>query len=269
MKVDERRVSVNGTEIYCEIRGTGPPVLFVSGATGDAGHFERVADLLADEFNAVTYDRRANSRSPRPEGWDSTSVAEQADDAAALLAALRLVPAAVYGNSYGAIFALDLVIRHPDLVRGAVLHEPPLISVLANPEEVQAGVGVVVEKGMAAGGPPKAVEHFIRFAAGDAIWEGMDPSLRQRMSANGETLFGVEMGGFEPYRPDDATLEGVRVPVQVLVSEESAPFFLEAATWLAAHLGVEVARTPGTHIPQMDHPEELVHNILPFLRGLG
>jgi pimeloyl-ACP methyl ester carboxylesterase len=60
------------------------------GATGDAGHFERLAELLADEFTVITYDRRGNGRSPRPPGWDATSAEEQADDAAALLEALGL-----------------------------------------------------------------------------------------------------------------------------------------------------------------------------------
>ena len=32
-------VPVNGVDLYHEIRGAGPPVLCISGATGDAGHF--------------------------------------------------------------------------------------------------------------------------------------------------------------------------------------------------------------------------------------
>ena len=260
--------TANGTEIYYELRGGGPSLLLISGATGDAGGFDQVADLLADEFTVLTYDRRGNSRSPRPEGWETTSTDEQADDAAGLLSALELGPAAVFGGSYGAIFGLDLVIRHPELVRGAILHEPPLISVLKKPEETQAAVGAAVEKGMASGGPPAAVETFIRFAAGDANWEHLEADLRERMQRNGETLFGVEMGKFEDYRPDDATLAAISVPVQVLVSEESPPFFAEAAEWLAARLGVEIIRTPGSHTPQWDRPEELVNAIRPFLRTL-
>jgi pimeloyl-ACP methyl ester carboxylesterase len=42
-----------------------------------------------------------------------TGPAMQADDAAGLLSTLSLAPAAVYGNSSGAIIALDLVLRHP------------------------------------------------------------------------------------------------------------------------------------------------------------
>ena len=59
---------VNGIRIYYEKRGRGPDVLFVSGATGDAGHWAKVADILADAYAVITYDRRANSRSPRPAG---------------------------------------------------------------------------------------------------------------------------------------------------------------------------------------------------------
>src|SRR5262245_55308715 len=96
-------VRVNGTTLYYERRGAGPTVLFIAGATGDAGHFGRTAELLADEFEVVTYDRRGNSRSPRPAGWARTSMDEQADDAAGLILALELAPAAVFGTSGGAV----------------------------------------------------------------------------------------------------------------------------------------------------------------------
>ena len=80
-------VDVNGAMLYYEKQGTGPSILLIAGSTGDAGHFSRSADLLADEFTVVVYDRRGNSRSPRPPGWTVTSVAEQADDAAGLIRA--------------------------------------------------------------------------------------------------------------------------------------------------------------------------------------
>jgi pimeloyl-ACP methyl ester carboxylesterase len=75
----QESVVVNGTMLYYELTGTGPSVLFIAGTTGDAGHFARVAAWLADEFTVVTYDRRGNSRSPRPAGWTQTSVPEQAE----------------------------------------------------------------------------------------------------------------------------------------------------------------------------------------------
>ncbi len=91
------RVTVNGAELYHEARGAGPPVLLIMGATGDGGHFDKLADVLADEFTVITYDRRGNGRSPVPAGWQTTSAEEQADDAAALLDALGVGPAAGTG----------------------------------------------------------------------------------------------------------------------------------------------------------------------------
>jgi pimeloyl-ACP methyl ester carboxylesterase len=80
-------VTANGAELHYEIRGAGPPVLLIMGATGESGHFDAFADLLADDFTVITYGERGNGRSPAPTGWTATSPEEQADDAAALLGA--------------------------------------------------------------------------------------------------------------------------------------------------------------------------------------
>jgi hypothetical protein len=58
-------VSVNGTELYHEVPGTGPPVLLIMGATGDGGHFDALADLLADEFTVRALEAGPSS-STRP-----------------------------------------------------------------------------------------------------------------------------------------------------------------------------------------------------------
>jgi hypothetical protein len=53
--------AVNGATLYYERQGIGAAVLFIAGSTGDAGNFTRTAELLADEFTVVTYDRRPRS----------------------------------------------------------------------------------------------------------------------------------------------------------------------------------------------------------------
>ena len=262
-------IEVNGAKIYHEVRGSGPSVLFIAGATGDGGHFRRVAELLSDEFTVVTYDRRANSRSPRPDGWESASTEEQSDDAAGLIEALGIAPAAVFGNSAGAIIGLDLLIRRPELVRGAILHEPPMTAGMSDPEEVMGAIQRVVEGGMQDGGPRGGCESFFRFVAGDEVFENLDPQLRERMLANGETFFGPEMGVFESYRPDEAALEAIEVPVRVMVGTESAPFFAEVARWLADRMNVETEELPGAHTPYFDRPQQMAETLRPLLRGLS
>jgi pimeloyl-ACP methyl ester carboxylesterase len=262
-------LEVNGTKIYHEVRGSGPSVLFIAGATGDGGHFQRVAELLSDEFTVVTYDRRANSRSPRPDGWEGTSTEEQSEDAAMLIEDLDLAPIAIFGNSVGAIIGLDLVIRHPELVRGALLHEPPMTAGMSNPEEVMGAIQQVVEGGMQKGGSRGGCETFFRFVAGDEAFENLDPHLRERMLVNGETFLGTEMGAFEPYQPDEAALTAVEVPVRVMVGTESAPFFAETARWLADRMNVELEKLPGGHTPYFDRPQEIAEMLRSLLRELS
>lgn len=241
-------LEVNGAELYYEVRGGGPPVLLIMGFTGDAGHFETLAGALASEFTVISYDRRGNGRSPRPPGWAATKPEEQADDAAALLAALGLSPAAVFGTS-----------------AGAVLHETALVKLFDDPG-ARGAVSELVQEAMGTGGTPAALEALWRWAAGDPNWERLQPALRARMQSSAETFFGVELGSYESFLPDDKTLAAITVPVMVLVSEQSHAVYAQAAGRLAHRLGVEVTRTPGTHTAYHDHPHELAQTIRPFLR---
>ena len=50
---------------------------------------------------------------------------------------------------------------------------------------------------------------------------------------------GTELG-WETYRPDDATLASIAVPIELLAGRDSAPLFHQAAAWLAARLGTRV-----------------------------
>ena len=259
-------VAVNGTELYYEVRGAGPPLLCIMGASGDGGHFERFAELLADEFTVVTYDRRGTGRSPRPPDWVTTSPAEQADDAAALLEALGLAPAAVYGTSSGGTFALCVLVRHPGAVRGAILHEPVLARLYDDPGAVAAQGRALVEAGLEAGGPPEALKRFFVLVGGEANWEALDAELRERMLRTADTFLSIERGTFEGYLPTDDELAAIATPLMLLVSEHGRAPQQQAAARLADRLGAAVTRTAGTHLCHLDQPEELAATIRPFLR---
>ena len=262
-------VSVNGAELYHEIRGSGPPVLLIMGATGDGGHFDTLADLLVDEFTVITYDRRGNGRSPAPAGWTTTSAEEQADDAAGLVDALEVGRTAVFGTSSGGNFALWMLTRHPAIVRGAVLHEPGVYAVLDDFDSVRSPLQGVVRRSMAEGGPHLALERFWRYIAGDDAWTQLPPALRERLCASASTLFDVELGTYERSMPDDQALAAIAVPVLLVVSEDSHDFFAEVARRLSERLGADVATTPGRHGAYHDRPKELAETIRPFLREVS
>ncbi|MEV6495439.1 alpha/beta hydrolase [Actinoplanes sp. NPDC051633] len=267
-------IAANGTTLYYELRGDGPPVLFISGATGDAGHWTQVADALANEYTILTYDRRANSRSPRPENWTSAPVDEQADDAAALLRALDLAPAVAYGNSGGATILTNLVLRHPDVLRAAILHEAPYVAVSSDPEAATTGLQTVISEGMTEGGPPLAVEYFLRHVAGDEAYESFDPEMRTRMLGNGETMFGIEMEGIFAYMPTSEQLAQVRLPCAVAAGVDNRDpdathhWMYESSQWLAHELGASFVETPGAHMPQATHPRALAEVLRPLIDKL-
>ncbi len=255
---------VNGTRLHHEVRGNGPSLLFISGALGDAAYWEKARDLLVQDFTVISYDRRGNSRSPAPAGWKTTSMNEQADDAVGLLEALGLAPAAVYGNSGGGAIALNLVLRHPDLVRGVILHEPWLSSLLDDPEAAGAEFRELVTKAAMAEGMRAGVEAFFRFVAGDANYDAIPSELRERILGNGETSFLIESPMYSEFHPDKEALAAITRPVKVLVGIDGAPIFAEMANRLAKSLRTEVVRIPGAHVPQIDHAEEMVREIRGF-----
>jgi pimeloyl-ACP methyl ester carboxylesterase len=264
-------VRVNGTDLYREVRGSGPAILFVSGMTGDAGHYAKVAELLANEFTVVTYDRRGNSRSPRPQGWTATSIDEQADDAAGLLDALGLAPAAVCGSSGGAIILLNLLRRRPDLVRHAIVHEPPTVSVLSHGNEVVARLRAMLDESFAAGGPTAAMERFLRMAAGDRAFETLDTALRARMLGNAEVGLGIEFDAFIGFDPTSVRRpEGIPVVTAAGIENRDPQafnhFMWETTEWLAKRWGTGIVATPGAHVPYLTHPQEFAAQLRTLMR---
>ncbi len=252
-------------QLYWEARGSGRPVLLIAGSPGDGGQFDSVVEHLADDHLVITYDRRGTSRSGRAADWDSTSVAEQADDAAQVLSAVGVGEAIVFGTSNGAAVALELALRHPERVAGVMLHEPPLLSVVRDPEPVASAMSSVIGAAMEVGGPTAALQAFLRFAYGDRILDGLPTGLRERMLSNAEMVFSVELPAFQSYRPDPEALAHSSRPTALLVGEQQElPFFQEVSEWLAQHLRAAVTSTPGAHGPQFSHAEELATTIRSF-----
>jgi pimeloyl-ACP methyl ester carboxylesterase len=255
MTVTTELVPANGTLLHVNTCGSGPALLLVPGAGGDAGQYEQLASRLATEHTVISYDRRANSRSPRPAGDGVTSIEEQADDAMALLEALQLAPAVIFGNSLGALIALSCALRAPSAVSRLVLHEPALIGVLEDPDAALAAVQPVIAAGMATGGLPGGAEAFFRFAD-PAAYSCLPHATQERMLNNAGVLFESEFGVFASWRPDPTDVAALTVPVTVLVGTDSgSPAFREAATWLVRHTQAPILTAPGGHMGFAEHPD--------------
>lgn len=263
-------IEANGAELYCEIRGDGPAVLFITPATGDCGLYERMTRALADEFTCVTFDRRGNSRSPRPPGWNRTTIEEQAADVVGVLKATVGAPAMVFGSSGGGTVALGVMVNHPEWVTGMILHEPALPSVLTR-DQLRAvpQQDPRILQALRESGPRAAIEVRLRLVIGDAIWEGLAEEQRQRMLGNAETLLLVETDVWSRYRPDETALRRFRPPVVVLVSPESPESNLAVRDWLLREIPqATTGLLPGNHVPYLEMPEGTASVLRGHLRQL-
>ena len=110
----------NGLEIHYQIHGSGSRLLFISGTGGDLRNRPNVFDSpLAGKFEVLSYDQRGLGQSSKPKV--SYSMADYADDAAALLDELDWGQVPVMGVSFGGMVAQELALRHPQKVAALVL----------------------------------------------------------------------------------------------------------------------------------------------------
>lgn len=111
----------NGLQIYYEIHGEdqgGVPVILLHGAYMVIPAMEPLLSGLAATRQVIAVEAQAHGRTAdidRPITYE-----HMADDTAALIRRLGLGPVDVVGYSMGAATGLQLVIRHPDLVRKLV-----------------------------------------------------------------------------------------------------------------------------------------------------
>jgi len=259
---------VNGVELYYEKQGAGIAVLLISGSTGDAGNFTPAAHMLADEFTVVTYDRRGNSRSPRPAGWTTTSVAEQADDAAGLIGSLGLSPAVVFGASAGGLIALDLMIRHPEVVRAGIVQEPSIFSVLPDPIAALAPRRALIEEALRTKGPRAAIEGLMRYLNDDAVLAAIPSETLERMLGNADTILTIEGPGFSSWKPKTEDLTNFKVPITLMFANETLPVYKEVTHLLAKQLNAEIVIVPGRHGFYFYRPQDLADAVRRVVKRL-
>jgi 3-oxoadipate enol-lactonase len=106
--------------LYVERAGSGARLLSITGTGGDLRVKPSTMDTpLAHAFDFASYDQRGLGQSDKPP--PPYTMADYADDAAALLDALGWAKANVIGYSFGGMVAQNLAIRHPPRIERLVL----------------------------------------------------------------------------------------------------------------------------------------------------
>jgi pimeloyl-ACP methyl ester carboxylesterase len=263
--------TVNGVRLFYALAGeAGPPLALVHGSWGEHTAWDLVLPALTPRFRVLTYDRRGHSDSERPPTPGSAE--EDTADLAALLAHLALAPAHLVGNSFGAMVALRLALRRPELVRSLALHEPPFLDLPLDDaddaraaREVKARIEAVAARLAAGDADGGARQFFDTVAFEPGTWDGIPPDLQALLIGNAPT-FVDEARDPDAYAIDVAALAACRRPVLLTRGDQSLPFFAPIVAALGAALPrAEVRVLAGAgHVPQASHPEAYAAAVAAF-----
>jgi pimeloyl-ACP methyl ester carboxylesterase len=211
-------VHVHGVRLYFEEHGDGQPVLCIHGGGSSSVMWGGAIEPLARLGRVIVYDRRGCARSERPSPYDTTTIAEHADDAAGLLEALAGVPAIVIGRSYGGEIALELTHRHPDCVQALVLLDASPFHL--DPEAQRWGETLKLRIQRAADHAPETVrETLIRAALGATAWESLPAAARELFTANGPAIVAEFNGGESDL--DELALSMIEQPCFLVTAADS------------------------------------------------
>ena len=252
----------NGTILYVEQVGAGLPLVFVHGMCGDARVWADQVDRLGDRYRCTTYDRRGHTRSPRTDAVESVQL--HTDDLASLISTLQLAPAVVVGSSGGARITLDVIRRYPELVRGAVLSEPPIGALAPKAfAALIAEVAPIVEEAAEADGPAAAVDAFFR-AVCPGLWSRIDESVKDRYRNNAPMLFAdLAMPSYEITTDD---LAAISVPALVVAGANSHPALRQAAHAIARPLpDARYLELDCGHVTYAERPAEFARAVAAFV----
>jgi len=264
-------VPVDGADLYTERRGDGPPLLLITGGGGDCGAFSALADIMAADYTVLTYDRRGNSRSPLHRPPAPIAMAEQCEDAIAVLRASGFESARIFGNSGGATIALDLAARHPEAVEAVVAHEPPLPAVLPDADTYLAEYDDIARTLEAEGWEAAFRQFQARIAHVSRLQQpivmkallkpasivpaGPMRDVMQRLSGNWEYMMRFEVQPFIRYLPDldkiaaGGSLVALAAGAETVAMAERKGLrhdpFHKPALAIAERLGAEFAEFPG------------------------
>jgi pimeloyl-ACP methyl ester carboxylesterase len=217
-----------GVDLAYEEYGAGPQVLLLHGLAGDRLTLAPVAtEVAAAGAQVIAYSRRGYAGSSAPEPYLGTTVAEQTADAAALLRTLGAAPAIVAGDGFGALIALDLLLRQTDLVRAAVLADPPVYALVPEATRELSDAYEVLRSAVTEGGPEAGVAAWL---AGRA-----DDETLARLKASHRAFF-ADVAGLATLPVTRRELRAITQPVTVLTGPGSSAATIAAADALAALL---------------------------------
>ncbi|MFD0774231.1 alpha/beta fold hydrolase [Streptomonospora algeriensis] len=258
-----RTLEAPGATIHYDVRGdlseatAEAPALMLVGSPMDASGFTTLAGYFGDR-PVVTYDPRGTGRSTRTDAAAETAPREHAEDLRLVIEALGVDRVDLFGSSGGAVNALTLVAEHPGPVRTLVAHEPPVVDVLPDREQLTAVCEDIYDTYRRSGTGP-AMAKFIAFVqypgplpADYLDRPAPDPARfglpTEDDGSRDDPLLGQNIRTNPTVRLDFAALAAAPTRIVVAAGRESATEMPgRSAIAVAERLGIEPTMFPSHH----------------------
>jgi pimeloyl-ACP methyl ester carboxylesterase len=260
-KIIPHTIDTLGAKLYYEVQGSGPLLLMLAGGSGSADSFNALVPYLEQGYTVVTYDRRGYARSPldNPEQVGVVSIETQCADVERLLAELDLKPAYVFGSSFGALVAIELLQRNAQQLQHVVAHEPQLTQLL--PSDAAADLEYK---------PNEAPEETLRrFAASLGVkrsgLHGKGKQSDSHHASNDRFFLEHEAPAVGDYRANFTELAKLKNKLTFAGGSEGREYFPYQCARLAAdQIKASFVEFPGKHNGFGVYPEEFA-NVLKSL----
>jgi pimeloyl-ACP methyl ester carboxylesterase len=259
-------IDVNGTSLYYKEAGLGEPLLLVHGTGFNADVWDQVFENLARDYRTIVYDRRAYQRSQGSPPPASAYGRQQAEDIAALLEALGAAPASILGWSAGGIFALHATLLYPGRVKRLILYEPPLIAPRFIDLPFLKGIikiGLRIAVGRKEAAAKSFTQMVLAYQDGRNSYDQLSTDFRARLAVDTDTLLAELMAvARDNLRPEMLSTQ-IRVPVTLLIGEQSPSSLRKAAEYLARTLrdASPIYLRESNHLAQVDQPDRFVRAV--------
>src|SRR5690242_20492542 len=119
-EVDMPKIQANGIALNYEQQGSGEPLILIPYLSADNTCYAFQVPEYAKHFTCIAVDLRGTGESDKPDG--PYSVELFADDVAALMQALEIPRAHIFGLSLGAAAGMWLAAKYPQRVSSLSLH---------------------------------------------------------------------------------------------------------------------------------------------------
>ncbi len=240
--------------------------LVLSHALGcDLTMWDDLANQLSEDCRVIAYDHRGHGGSAAPQGF--YSMADLADDAAALLRELDTGPVVWVGLSMGGMVGQELALRHPSLVRALVLGNTTSRYPEAAREAWQQRIVTVREQGIAAIADAVMGRYFHdAFRAGHAATVAR---FRRRLLSTDSTGY---MGCCNAVGMIDTTerLGAIAVPTLVIAGEldQGTPVGMSETVQQAIQGATLLVLPNASHLGAVEQPALFASAVAGFLAGL-